>query len=410
MEDIVDMVSYNAVKDKVFSKGLLLPEDLDEYDKLTDQEAVRRMTRKFMVSYTGCEKFLKILQEMTPPQYGELVTIIDEKYEQIKTESSNKIQHTNQVELQHETESSFEQQVENAIRSIPQMGKDKVQKMLEEGQEIIDSILKQEVGMEAIVRTMRVQKIAAKAFTEFLICTIRMFRSAIEDDVICLKNCTTRQLIIQQLKESFVTLKSTHKDFCGTIEDTAILDNSVAVVILQSEKILAVIKSMKKIYWLRVSQSAKIISALLPIYEKIAEVVKGIKEVNCKPFVELLGSVEDLKDSLAKIEKILFLTTETVGFCASLVFATAGVTCLIVGGILLITPGAPAGLPLLMAGSIAVLTSQMILLGSKPFYFITITHVAKSKKEGQTRSKEFVNDQPSTLETDKLLESLHWPT
>ena len=288
------------------------------------------------------------------------------------------------------------------------MAKDEVQKMLEEGQEIVDSILKQEVGLEAIVKTMRMQKIAGKVFTEFLICTIRMFRSAIEDDVICLKKRTRRQLIIQQLKESFVTLKSTHKDFCGTIEDTAILDNSIAVVILQSEKILAVIKSMQEIYWSKFSQSAKTISALLPIYEKIAEVVKGITEVDCKPFIELLGSVKDLKDSLAKIENILFLTTEIVGLSASLVFAIAGVTCLIVAGILIITPAAPASLPLAMAGGLSTATSLGFFFGSKQFYFITSTRFAKSKKEGQKRSEEFVKDQPSTLETDKLLESLCW--
>ena len=236
MESIVEMVSYNDVKAKVFSKELLLPEDLDQYDKLTNAEAVRRMTRKLMLSFTGCEEFLKILQEMTPPQYKELAKIIDEKYEQIKAEDSSRMQHQNQLEIQQEIEHSFEQQVENAIQSIPQMATDQVKEMLKEGQEITDTILEQEVDMATIVNSMRAQKIAGKIFTEFLICTIRMFRTAIKDDVICLKKSKTRQPIIQQLHESFVTLKCTHKDFCGTIEDKLVLNDSIAVVVLQSKK------------------------------------------------------------------------------------------------------------------------------------------------------------------------------
>ena len=405
MESIVEMVSYNDVKDKVFSKELLLPEDLDQYDKLTNAEAVRRMTRKLMLSFTGCEEFLKILQEMTPPQYNELAKIIDEKYEQIKAEDSSKMQHQNQLEIQ-EIEHSFEQQVENAIQSIPQMATDQVKEMLEESQEIVDTILEQDVDMAAIINAMRAQKIAGKIFTELLICTIRMFRTAIKNDVICLKK--SRQPIIQQLHKSFVTLKCTHKDFCGTIEDKAVLDNSIAVVVLHSNKILAVVKSMQKVYWLKCSQSAQTISALLPIYEKITKVVEGIKEINCKPFVELLGNVNDLKDSLAKIENILFLTTEIVGLSTSFIFATAGAACMLAGVILLITPAAPVGLPLVLTGGVVTVMSLVPLLGSQPFYFITITHFAKSKKEGQKRSEELVKDQPSTLKTEELLKSLCW--
>ena len=165
---------------------------------------------------------------------------------------------------------------------------------------------------------------------------------------------------------------------------------------------------MQKVYWLKCSQSAQTISALLPIYEKISEVVEGIKGINCKPFVELLGNVNDLKDSLAKIENILFLTTEIVGLSTSLVFATAGALCMLAGTILLITPAAPVGLPLVLTGGVVTVTSALTLLGSQTFCFITITHFAKSKKEGQKRSEELVKDQPSTLETEELLKSLCW--
>ena len=64
MVSITKVVQYDEVKDQMFAEDLVTSGDLDEYDKLTNAEAVRRMTRKVMSSITGCEKFLEILQEM----------------------------------------------------------------------------------------------------------------------------------------------------------------------------------------------------------------------------------------------------------------------------------------------------------------------------------------------------------
>ena len=82
MVSITKVVEYNEVKDQMFAEDLVTRGDLDEYDKLTNAEAVRRMTRKVMSSITGCEKFLEILQEMEQQQYEELAQLITDKYEQ----------------------------------------------------------------------------------------------------------------------------------------------------------------------------------------------------------------------------------------------------------------------------------------------------------------------------------------
>lgn len=64
MDRIIQIVIYDEVKDMAFAKELVSLEDLDEYDRLSNIEAVQRMTRKAMRSIAGCEKFLKILQEI----------------------------------------------------------------------------------------------------------------------------------------------------------------------------------------------------------------------------------------------------------------------------------------------------------------------------------------------------------
>ena len=91
MVSITRVVVYNEVKDKMFAEDQIIREDLDEYDKLTNLEAVSRMTRKVMSSITGCENFLEFRQEMEQQQYEELAQLIADKINMNKT---NKAQMT----------------------------------------------------------------------------------------------------------------------------------------------------------------------------------------------------------------------------------------------------------------------------------------------------------------------------
>ena len=68
----------------------------------------------------------------------------------------------------------------------------------------------------------------------------------------------------------------------------------------------------------------KNISALVPIFEKITEVVRGVQCIERKTLNELFGDVAALQDSLVDIEKRL-LVTQGVGLSASVYLLVSAV-------------------------------------------------------------------------------------
>ena len=342
MESIAQIVVYNEVKYKLLSKELITMEDIDEYDRLTNIEAVLKVTRKVMRSIAGCQEFLKILQEMSQQQYTELATIITNKCDQngqSTPEGTNAAQYTAmslQQPIGSQHHSLSQEQVNSALQIIPQA---EVDEMLEEGKTLIDTLLRKEVKMSQIIKTMQLKRNAGKSFTEFLMYIIKLFQKAIENKTITLTN-STRQSVVGELNDSFLILYRVRRDFCDTADDVTSLDDSIALVVTRAIKVKDVIKNLQKKHWLRWCRSTKNISTLVPIFEKIIQVIKGIKCIDCRPFRELLGDVAALKASLGDIEKRVF-ALETVGLSATILFAIGGVTCLIVGGILLFSPAAP---------------------------------------------------------------------
>lgn len=161
MVNITQRVVYNEVKDQLFAEELITLEDLDEYDKLTNAEAVRKMTRKVMHSITLCEKFLKILEEMQQQPYQELAEIINEKCKQIEGNCITK--YTNQVTaMLQETESPDGEPVGNAniFQVIPQQ---QVHEILQESTEAADILLQQNPHMKLILNAIQVKKVLVKA-------------------------------------------------------------------------------------------------------------------------------------------------------------------------------------------------------------------------------------------------------
>jgi len=262
IESITQRAVYNEIKDKLLAEEVITWEDIDECDKLTNLEAVRRITRKVVHSISGCEKFLKVLDEMSQPQYKELLEIITERCKQNTIKGrSHMIQYQNLASAAQETKSCNEEQVGDQFNTIPQeqagdpirtISEEQVHEMLQEGHAIADTLLKQEVEMISIVEAMRAEKIAGKSFTEFLMHIVKLFRKAIEKGIIYLKK-SARQPFVQRLNEYFLILKNIHEDFCSPGEDTTPPNDSIAIIVIQAKNILAVIKSIQKTYWLRLS-------------------------------------------------------------------------------------------------------------------------------------------------------------
>ena len=89
IERITQILIYDDVKCKLLTKELLTMDDVDEYDRLPNREAVLKMTSKVMHSIKDCKKFLIVLQEMPQEQYVELAKSIADKCEQNRLNSIN---------------------------------------------------------------------------------------------------------------------------------------------------------------------------------------------------------------------------------------------------------------------------------------------------------------------------------
>ena len=400
MESITQSVVYNEIKYKLLSKELITMEDIDEYDRLTNAEAVLKVTRKVMRSIAGCQEFLSMLQEMSQQQYTELATIITNKCEQngqsIPDGTNTAVSLQQPLSFQHQILS--QEQVDGALQIIPQA---EVDEMLEEGKTLIDTLLRQEVKMSQIVEALKLKRNAGKCFTEFLMYIIKLFQKAIENKTITLTN-SVRQSTISELNDSFLILYRVRRDFCGTKDDATSLDDSIALVVTRAIKVKDVIKSLQKKHWLRWCRSAKNISTLVPIFEKIIQVMEGIQCINCRPFCELLGDITALKDSFDDIKKRVF-ALETVGLSATILFAIGGVTCLIVGGILLFSPAAPAAVPLVISGVAGIGVSLATGGGTELCTYLALKRLNHSKAKGERKGGRFVKE--DALELSVMLKN-----
>ena len=323
-------------------------------------------------------------------------------------ESSCITQYTSQVvaTTQEKVEYSSDHQVGDPSDKFQVISQDQVSKMLQEGKECAETLLKQKPEMMSLMKAIPLKQSAGKSFTEFSLYINKLFRKAIEKKHIRLKKKSVRESIIFQLKEYFLYLKSMHTNFCRDDNTEAQIEESLTIVVIQSSKTLDILRSIQKT---KSCQSALIISALLPIFEKITEVVQVVSEINeeiadtCTTFCKLLGSVEDLKDSLVDFEDKLSKTIDTVGYSGALIFAVGGITCLIVGAILLITPAAPVGVPIMLGGGLATATSLLLVCGTPAFDHIIVNHIGNSVEETHKKTQAFVKDQPNIIDTNALL-------
>ena len=279
-----------------------------------------------------------------------------------------------------DTNHAFEIVDRQEVSKILQDGKDKIEAILKqpepEIQSIVDPLLKNNVG---------------KNFTEFLLYIIKLFQNAVRNNTITMKN-SVQESIMSELDHNYVVLMRVHEDFCSP-EGQKRTDHSVAIVVGCATKVTDVIKSLQKKQWLRWFRPAKNISALVPIFVRITEVVRDVQCIECKTFSELLGDVAALQDSLIDIEKRLLIVQGT-GLSASVLIGIGSIICMIVGGILLATP---AGLPLLAVGGVGVGVS-IATGGSTAFCsYMAAKRLDGAKDKGDKRANTFVKNDTTKL-------------
>ena len=184
----------------------------------------------------------------------------------------------------------------------------------------------------------------------------------------------------------------------GNTDDMRSLNDSIALVVRHAIKVKDIIKTLQKKQWFRWFRSAKNINTFIPIFEKITKVVEGIQCIDCRPFCELLGDTKSLRDSLIDIEKRI-LGLETVGLSTSMLLAIGSVVCLIVGGILIFSPAAPAAIPLAIAGAAGVGTSFVIGGSTKLCSTLAFKRFNHSLAKGGVKGDKFVREDTTELDT-----------
>lgn len=338
MESITQVIQFDQVMDKLFATELITLKEfpvLQQQAKCDNSEAVRKIVLKVMRSPKPVYmKFLSVLEEMGEPQYSSLVQLIIDEYMTVCL-AANEV---------------------NIVNSYS------VVDAINEGLMMADSIVGQQTTFGPVVNGIRLKRSVGKGFTDFLIYISNIFLKTFEDDIIVLKKLR-RQSTIDELKDTIVILITIRREFNETTEESessSSLNAAVSVLLRRAEKIADVIKSLWQPFWSR--SSIKRVSTLLPIYEGITEVVRGIQNIDRRPFYELLGDIAKLKVRLETVRSNLTTTLHSQ-FALTLIAGFGGATCLILGAILLATPAAVVGTPLLVAGGVLSFC-MVIYLGS----------------------------------------------
>ena len=141
---------------------------------------------------------------------------------------------------------------------------------------------------------------------------------------------------------------------------------------------------------------SKNISALVPVFERITQVVKDIQCIECREFSELLGDVEELRTSLDDVKKRV-LGLETVGLLTTVLFVIGGIICLIVGGILVATPAAAAGVPLLITGGAGVGAAFATGCGTELCAFLARKRLNRAEAKGDRKGEKYVCNDTTEL-------------
>jgi len=198
---------------------------------------------------------------------------------------------------------------------------------------------------------------------------------------------------MDELTDSIMILMEVKDKFRSTYTDQEHEEDSlryaIPILIGRANKIALIIRNIWQPFWKRWSSSK--IGTLLSIYEGITEVVKGIKDIDCKPFCDLIGDIKQLRACLDNIDTIL----EGV-FCSQLIVGVAlgagSAICVILGAILIPTPAAPASIPLLATGG-ALAWQTSVQIGSAFFTKMAVTGIIeKSTENGIYKGQQFMKE------------------
>lgn len=331
-DDIIRIVKFTEVKEKLIAKRIITPDELPNLDNTVNRDPVEYVVNKMLHSTNNHDvyiEFLKVLAEMEQPEYKKLKKRISDEHDKVcngdQNEFSDAYMTTKSITVASEV--TFELRLAKGI-------------------------IDQQTTLEPIATKIKENAIVGKTFSEFLIYLCNLFLEVVNDKI---GNSHKQRM---ELSDAVIILTCI-KDKCCRVYLDQDQDQDVyaalSVLLVRANKIAETIKNLCLPYW---NMCAPNKMSILSIFSGIAQVVNGIKDIDCRPFCELIGDIQQLRACVDKIETIFKCLFHSQ--LALAIAMKAGATiCIILGAVLISILAVPATVPLLIAGR--ALTLQMLV-------------------------------------------------
>lgn len=148
-----------------------------------------------------------------------------------------------------------------------------------------------------------------ETFTELLIHLCVLLLKAIDDQTVNLvRNCKGhKQNIIRELAASIMILMNIKEKFCSEHIDQEEKDDFLQhallpILLSRANEIVDIIRNTWQPFWKRLSSQN--LSTLLSMYDELAQAVKGIEDIEHRPFCKLISDIQQLKACLDTVYNI----------------------------------------------------------------------------------------------------------
>ena len=256
-------------------------------------------------------------------------------------------------------------------------------------------VIEQQTTLKPLVLQIKQKSAVGEIFTDILIYLCKIFHKAIDDGTICLVGGSRKEYVLKELRETQLTLKSIEGKFDPEYpashqeqKHEFIQYVPLSILLIGANKIAEIVKSIWQPLWRRWLPSK--MGMLRSLYEEITKVVRGIRDIDCRPFCELIGDIEQLRLSVESV-KALLQRLVISHLVLGVTFGAGAAICVIIGAVLIPTPAVAATLPLLITGGVLAWQSS-VHMGLAALTNKVAVEVNQSEDHGYCKGEELLNE------------------
>lgn len=327
MDDIICTVSFDDVMLKLLhNHDIITLEESQWLPKRDNKDAVVYVVDKVIHStFAEYLKFQEVLTKMEQPQYTELSNKLTSEYERAKSYSEVVLVQnaTTEFHVQLTCSESVGGDINALSSSYESIGgdintrswnfssyfeSDGNNNNIEEVLDYIHEVLKsaQQTTPEPVTNKIKLKTDVGKTFTVFLIYFCNVFIKAVDKEGVNLvRNSESHGqyiMIITEVNDSIKILMDIKDKFCSVQTDQEQKDDLLQYVLLpillgRANKTTEIIRNIcSQIFQENRSDT------LLSICDGIAQVVNGIKDMDCRPICELISGIQQLRARMDNID------------------------------------------------------------------------------------------------------------